>query len=247
MQSGRIRRLVALSSVSVYGPETPELVDEEHGLDAHTLTYAVHKKEMDEVIRRRAEALGECEVVVLRPHIFVGPSMQNYMAGSLKGNAYGKGWLGRRMQAKQSRLPMLLPAGEQYLRKKFQFIQVDDVARLIRHILGEEEKAGVKVFNVASRGDAIDIERAAELCDAKLVRVPTRLLTRAVIALAWKMGLSSVPPDSFPYLCGSYTMNTSRLRKYLGPAYENVIRHTNESALRSMFEEPQESAEAVQA
>jgi hypothetical protein len=85
------------------------------------------------------------------------------------------------------------------------------------------------------------------LCDAKLVRVPTRLLTRAVIALAWKMGLSSVPPDSFPYLCGSYTMNTSRLRKYLGPAYENVIRHTNESALRSMFEEPRESAEAVKA
>jgi nucleoside-diphosphate-sugar epimerase len=250
MQSGRIRRLVALSSVSVYGPETPDLVNEEHDLCAHTLTYAVHKKEMDEVIRRRAEALGECEVVVLRPPIFVGPSMHNYMAGSLKGDAYGKGWLGHRMREKHSRLPMLLPAGEQYLRKKFQFIHVDDVARLIRHIVGEVEKPGVKVFNVASRGEALDIERAAELCDAKLVRVPTRLLARTLISLAWKMGISSVPPDSFPYLCGTYTMDTNRLRKYLGREYENVIRHTNESALRSMFEnEPKDSvqAEAVKA
>lgn len=235
VHEGRIRRLIALSSVSVYGPELPENVTEDHPLNAHTLTYAVHKKEMDEVVRRRAESLGECEVVLLRPHIFLGHTMQNYMAGSIKGDAYGHGKLGRRMQEKGSRLPMLLPAGDQYLRKRFQFIHVDDVARLIKHIVGEDEKAGMKVMNVAARGEPLTLEECARLGNAKLVRIPTRWLTHRVVSLAWRLGISSVPPDSFPYLCGSYTMDTSRLQRYLGPAYENVIRYTNTSALQETF------------
>ena len=232
---GTIRRVIAISSVSAYGPELPENVTEEHPLKAHTLTYAVHKKEMDEVVRRRAETLEGCEVVVLRPHIFVGKSVQNYMAGSLKGDAYGRGRIGKRMQEKGERLPMLLPAGDEYLQKKFQFVHVDDISRLIKHLLGEDEHPGVKVFNVAARGATMTIRECAQLGDAKLIRVPTRLLTKTLISLAWKFGISSVPPDSFPYLCGTYTMDTTRLQRYLGPAYESVIRYTNESALRETF------------
>ena len=237
VHNGHIRRVLALSSVSVYGPELPENVTEDHPLGAHTLTYAVHKKEMDEVVRRRAEALVDCEVVLLRPHIFVGKSVHNYMAGSLKGDAYGNGWYGRRMREKQARLPMLLPSGDGYLSKKFQFIHVDDVARLIRHILNEDERPGLKVFNVAGRGEPLPLSDCARICNAKIVRLPSRWLTRKAIDLAWKMGVSSVPPDAFPYLCGSYTMDTSRLKRYLGPAYEDVIRHSNESALQATFTE----------
>jgi nucleoside-diphosphate-sugar epimerase len=236
VHAGHIRRFVAVSSVSVYGPDVPANVTEDHPLKAHTLTYAVQKKEMDEVVRRRAEALGECEVILLRPHIFAGPSMQNYMAGSLKGDAYGNGRIGRRMREKKSRLPMLLPSGDGYLHKKFQFIHVDDVARLIKHAVSQDERSGMKILNVAARGDALEIGECARLTNAKVVRIPTRWLTRSMIKMAWDLGISSVPPDSFPYLCGSYTMDTSRLRNYLGPAYQDVIQHTNESALTSMFE-----------
>ena len=232
---GTIKRVIALSSVSAYGPNLPENVTEDHPLNAHTLTYAIHKKEMDEVVRRRAEAMDDCEVVVLRPHIFVGKSMRNYMAGSLKGDAYGNGRIGRRMQEKGERLPMLLPAGDEYLQKKFQFVHVDDVARLIKHIVGEDERPGVKVFNLAARGATMTIGECAQLGGARLIRIPTRMLTKMVVALAWKFGISSVPPDSFPYLCGTYTMDTTHLQRYLGPAYENVIRYTNESALRATF------------
>jgi hypothetical protein len=66
-----------------------------------------------------------------------------------------------------------------------------------------------------------------------------------LVALAWKFGISSVPPDSFPYLCGTYTMDTARLQRYLGPAYENVIRYTNESALRATFAGDAEAAAKV--
>jgi nucleoside-diphosphate-sugar epimerase len=243
--SGQIKRLVALSSVSVYGPELPENVTEDHPLNAHTLTYAVHKKEMDETVRRRADALGECKVVILRPQIFVGHSMQNYMAGALKGDAYGRGWLGRRMQQKGSRLPMLLPTGTGYLQKKFQFVHVDDVARLIRHLVNESPSPEVKVLNVAARGESLTIAQAAHLTQAKLVRIPTRWLTKLFVALAWKLGISSVPPDSFPYLCGTYTMDTSRLRRYLGPAYQDVMRYTNESALLEMFDSSSDKSGAA--
>jgi nucleoside-diphosphate-sugar epimerase len=232
---GTIKRVIALSSVSAYGPELPENVTEDHPLNAHTLTYAVHKKEMDEVVRRRTESMDGCEVVILRPHIFVGKSMQNYMAGSLKGDAYGHGRIGRRMQEKGDRLPMLLPAGDEYLQKRFQFVHVDDVARLIKHILSEDERPDLKIFNLAARGPAMTIAEAAQLGNARLIRIPTRMLTKMLVALAWKLGISSVPPDSFPYLCGTYTMDTTRLQRYLGPAYENVIRYTNESALRATF------------
>jgi nucleoside-diphosphate-sugar epimerase len=234
---GRIRRLVALSSVSVYGPEIPESVTEDHPLNAHTLTYALHKKEMDEAVQRRATSLGECEVVILRPHIFVGKSMQNYMAGSLKGDAYGNGWIGRHMREKQSRLPMLLPSGDGYLRKRFQFVHVDDIARLIRHIVSQGEHPGAKIMNVAARGEPMTIQECAQLANAQVKRIPTRWLTKKVIQVAWATGISSVPPDAFPYLCGSYTMDTSALKRYLGRSYEDVIQHTNESALRATFDE----------
>jgi hypothetical protein len=47
----------------------------------------------------------------------------------------------------------------------------------------------------------------------------------------WNMGVTSIPPDSFPYLIGSYTLDTSKLRALLADDFEKVIRYTNESAL----------------
>src|SRR6185369_6982254 len=54
---GAVRQFVFPSSVSAYGPETPGLVNEEHPLQAHTLPYAIHKKESDLVVQSRAASL----------------------------------------------------------------------------------------------------------------------------------------------------------------------------------------------
>jgi hypothetical protein len=93
------------------------------------------------------------------------------------------------------------------------------------------------VLNVAGRGQSLPLSECARICHAKIVRLPSRWLASKAIELAWKFGASSVPPDAFPYLCGTYTMDTSRLKRYLGPAYEDVIRHSNESALQATFDE----------
>jgi nucleoside-diphosphate-sugar epimerase len=246
---GNVSKLIHLSSVAVYGPDLARPATEESPLRAHTLAYAVHKREADEVVRSRAEALGACKVFVLRPHIFAGRSMQNYMVGALRGTAYGKSWLGRRLERKGSRLPLLLPYGKKYLAHKLQFIHVDDVARLITFIVTHSNPTErVMILNVAGRGDAMTIAECAQLANAEVKRFLTRMVCRAVIKMMWRLGVSSIPPDAFPYLVGSYTMDTTRLRKFLGSNYTDVIRHTNMEAFLdnlSGLPEPVSTAEKL--
>src|SRR5215467_6498151 len=70
----RIQQFVFPSSVSAYGSDMPEAASENSPLAAHTLPYAVHKKESDLVVQQRAPALGGCGAFILRPHIFAGAS-----------------------------------------------------------------------------------------------------------------------------------------------------------------------------
>src|SRR5262249_39403335 len=161
--------LVHLSSVAVYGPSLTAPATEESPLRAHTLAYAVHKREADEVVRSRAEGLGSCKVFVLRPHIFTGKSMQNYMLGAVRGTGYGKGYFGRRLERDGSRLPLLLPYGKKYLSHKLQFIHVDDAARLIAFIVRQSTPTDrVTILNVAGRGEAMTIAECAQLANSEV-------------------------------------------------------------------------------
>ena len=99
---GNIRQFIFPSSVAAYGPETAGPVKEERRLRAHTLPYAIHKRESDEVVRYRAESLGDCRIYILRPHIFTGASVQNYMVGALRGTPLGKSKRAARMRARAS-------------------------------------------------------------------------------------------------------------------------------------------------
>jgi nucleoside-diphosphate-sugar epimerase len=233
---GDVQRFIFPSSVSAYGPETPGPVKEDAPLRAHTLTYAVHKRESDEVVRYRAESLGDCRVYLLRPHIFTGASMQNYMVGVLRGTPLGKSKRAARMRAEGKRLPLMLPRGAKYLDKRVQFVHVDDMARLLEYLLHRPDSdPPLTIMNVAGRGEPVTLQRCAEIADATIKRVPTRAVFQGVLRLLWKLGISSIPPDAEPYLIGSYTMDTTRLQQFLGPNYPNVIRYSVEDALRDSF------------
>lgn len=232
-----VRQFVFPSSVSAYGPETPGLVNEDYPLQAHTLPYAVHKKESDLVAQARAAALGDCSTYILRPHIFTGASMQNYLVGALRGTPTGKGRLAAWLRDKGIRLPMLLPFGDQYPGKRFQFVHVDDMARLIAHILHNvPAKATMHVLNVAGRGDALTIARCAEIGNSKILRLPAPAVCRFALEMMWELGISGVPANALPYIIGSYTMDTTRLKDFLGADYEQVIQFTIEDALRDSFQ-----------
>lgn len=233
---GNVERFIFPSSVSVYGPETPGPVGEDAPLRAYGLPYAVHKKESDEVVRYRAEGLGDCRVYILRPHIFAGASMQNYMVGVLRGTPMGKSKRAARMRAEGKRLPLLLPRGKEYLEKKVQFVHVDDMARLLTYLLYRPPSdPPTTVLNVTGRGDALTFERCAEIAQAVVKRAPNRTTFVLALRALWALGISTIPPEASPYLIGSYTMDTARLQEFLGAHYPEVIRYTVEDALRDTF------------
>ena len=233
---GNIRKFIYPSSVAAYGSDTPGPVTETHPLNAHTLPYAIHKKEADEVVRYRADSLGDCSVYLLRPHIFTGAMMQNHFVGALQGTPTGKSARAERWRAAGKRLPLMLPFGKSYPEKKVQFIHVDDMARLLAFLLHHEEpKQATHIFNVAAHGEPLTLQQCVEIAKGKIMQVPGKWACRMTLRRLWNLGITAVPPDALPYLIGSYTMDTSRLKKFLGEHYREIIQHDVASALSDSF------------
>ncbi|HTT17983.1 MAG TPA: NAD-dependent epimerase/dehydratase family protein [Candidatus Sulfotelmatobacter sp.] len=232
-----IKQFIFPSSVSVYGPDLPSPATEETAFGAHTLPYAIHKQESDEVVQQRCTALRGCSVYILRPHIFAGASVRNYMMGAFHGIPNGKGKRAERMRSEGKRLPLLLPRGQRYLDNQIQFIHVDDMARLVQHILQREpEMQRLTVLNVAGRGEPLTFAKCIQMARAKLLRVPGKWAMRQVLAFLWKREILAIPPEAVPYMTGEYIMNTDRLRRFLGPEYDHVIRYTITDAFADSFE-----------
>lgn len=246
--SGEIDTFIFPSSVSAYGPQTPGPVKEEYPLGAHTLPYAIHKQESDEVVRYRAESLGACTTYILRPHIFTGATVQNYLVGALRGTPTGKSRRAEKMRKQGRRLPLFYP-GRKALESRFQFVHVDDMARLLAYLLHltPTRKNDLRIMNVAAKGDPITLEEAAQIANAKLVRVPSRWLMKMIVQLGWSLGISGIPPEAVPYMVGSYTMDTTRLKKFLGDDYESIIRFSVTEALADSFRYEPESQQEIAA
>ena len=233
-----IKQFIFPSSVSVYGPDFPSPATEDTPFGAHTLPYAIHKQESDEVVQQRCTALRGCSVYILRPHIFAGATVENYLMGAFRGTPNGKSARAEKMRTEGKRLPCMLPRGQQYLDNQIQFIHVDDMARLICHILQREpETQRLTVLNVAGRGEPLTFAKCIEMAHAKLLRVPGRWTMRQILSFLWKRRISAIPPEAVPYMTGQYVMNTDRLRRFLGPEYEHVLRYTITDAFADSFKQ----------
>jgi nucleoside-diphosphate-sugar epimerase len=236
--SNPVRQFIFPSSVSAYGSDMPDPVAEDAPLQGHTLPYAVHKRESDLVVQQRAPALRGCSVFILRPHIFTGASVKNYLVGAFRGTPDGKSKRAARMRQEGKRLPCILPYGQQYVDNKLQFIHVDDMARLISFLLQREPEAQrVTILNVAGRGEPLSFGRCIQMAQAKLIRVPNRWAMRQILRVGWDLKISSIPPQAVPYMTGQYIMNTDRLKRLLGPDYEAVIQRTIADAFADSFQE----------
>jgi nucleoside-diphosphate-sugar epimerase len=231
-----IRQFIFPSSVSAYGPNLPGAATEDSPLAAHTLPYAIHKKQSDEVVQQRASALRGCSVYILRPHIFAGASVENYLLGAFRGTPNGKGERAQKMRSEGKRLPCMMPRGQKYLDHKIQFVHVDDMARLLAHILHRDpESQRLTILNVAGRGEPLTFGRCIEMAQAKLVRVPGKWAMKLVLEFLWKWQISAIPPEALPYMTGEYIMNTDRLRTFLGSEYEKVMQYTVTDAFADSF------------
>jgi nucleoside-diphosphate-sugar epimerase len=243
-----IRQFIFPSSVSVYGPSLPTPATEESPMAAHTLPYAIHKKQCDEVVQQRSPALRGCSAYILRPHIFAGASVENYLLGAFRGTPNGKSPRAEKWRNAGKRLPCMLPRGQQYLDNKIQFIHVDDMARLMAYILRRDPEAQrLTILNVAGRGEPLTFGRCIEIAQAKLLRVPGKWAMRLVLEFLWKRQLSAIPPEALPYMSGEYIMNVDRLRMFLGGQYENVLRYTIAEAFADSFKTAPATSQAASA
>ena len=241
---GGIDKFIFPSSALVYGPELSKPVTEDAPLNAQSLPYALHQQEADSTVQSRARSM-KCKTYILRPHVYAGDTVQNYQLGVLRGIPGGKGRLAERLRRQGKRLPLWLPSRGDYLEHKFQFVHIDDVARLIAHILRRKSSdPKLTVLNVAGRGDPLELRRCIDIAGIEVQRVPAKTFCKQAVRLLWDLGVSDIPPEALPYLLGSSTMDTARLRVFLGEHYRSVIEYTCEEALAESFSGIGEQASA---
>jgi nucleoside-diphosphate-sugar epimerase len=233
-----VRQFIFPGSVSAYGPDLPTAVTEDAPLLAHTLPYAIHKKESDLVVQQRAPSLRGCGVFILRPHIFAGATVDNYLMGAFRGTPNGKSPRAARMREQGKRLPCILPYGQEYMDNQLQFVHVDDMARLIVWMLKREPEAQrLTILNVAGRAEPLSFARCFQIANSKVIRVPGLWSMRLILRYLWNRHISAIPPEAVPYMTGQYTMNTDRLKHFLGNDYESVITKTSVEAFTDSFEQ----------
>ena len=168
-------------------------------LGGHTLPYAIHKREADRLVQARAVASPPRARPTSCGRIF-SPAHHGQLSGRrISGTPNGTGSYAARLRGRQRRLPIVLPLGRRYLENRIQFVHIDDVARLIAHLLRRQQAdPRLTVLNVAGRGEPLTFRDCISISGNRLLRVPTRTAFAAVLRLLWKLGISAFPPRPRP-------------------------------------------------
>lgn len=224
-----IKLFVFPSSVSAYGPDLPERVTEDAPLKAHTLPYAIHKRETDLICQRMYPALGGCAVYIYRPHIYAGASVDNYILRAIRGKPSGRGWPARVFEKFGWRVHALLPKSSEG--GELQFVHVDDVARILQWTLRNFRPGCLEIFNLAGGGPPMPFGECVQLAGTPVLRLRSVRQIESLLRFFWIVGLSGVPPQSIPYYLSSYTMDTRKLCAELGPDCSRVLRFSTREAL----------------
>lgn len=225
----RVQLFVFLSSVSAYGPELLERVREDAPLKAHTLPYAIHKREADLLCQKMYSSLNGCAVYLYRPHIYAGATVDNYILRAIRGRPSGRGWVARLYDARKWKVPaLLLPDSPGGL---LQFVHVDDVARVLKWTLRHFRPGALEIFNLAGAGPSLSFEECTRLANTPILRVGSTKRIECILRLMWAVGLSGVPPQAIPYYLTSYTMDTTRLETELGKERDSVLQFSTRQAL----------------
>ena len=224
-----VRLMIYLSSVSAYGTGQAGMIREESPLQGHTLPYAMDKRETDQLCQQMFERLGGAAMYILRPHIYAGPGIQNWLIDGVCGRASGKGWMARLARRRGWRIPVALPRGAD-VRNRIQLIHADDVARLLAWTLAHFRPGALEIFNVAGEG-TVTIEECVRMAGTRLLKIGNERAVRMLLRVFYAFGLSAVPTEALPYYLAPPVMETSRLRAALGNEFEDVVRYSTRAAL----------------
>ena len=169
--------------------------------------------------------------------IFAGASVENYLMGAFRGTPNGTSARSEKMRSEGKRLPCMLPRGQQYLDNKIQFIHVDDMARLVRHILQREpETQRLTVLNVAGRGEPLTFGRCVGDRAGEAAAGSRTVGDAAGIEISVDAKDLCDPARSRPLHDPANTLwRLIGCVSFLGPEYEHVMRYTIEEAFADSF------------
>src|SRR5690349_827272 len=95
---------------------------------------------------------------------------------------------------------------------------------------GDDQAAQITILYVAGGGDTLTVARCIAIAGCRVIRVPGQWACELGLRLAWRVGISTIPPEITPYMTGQCIMTTDRLRAFLGSEYEVVRGYNVEEA-----------------
>jgi nucleoside-diphosphate-sugar epimerase len=233
---GGIEKFIYPSSAWLYGTGMDKPVAEDSPLRTQALACTADKLEAEQTLRMRTKSMGHCKTYILRSHTFAGAPAGSFLIDLLRGAPRGAGFLGQRRRKQGKRLPLLLPSGGNYLEQRFQFVHIDDVARLIAYIVRRPlHDLPLNIMNLAGRSEPLSLRTCIHEAQLKVVRIPGPALCRWAQNMLCSLGVSDVSPEAMLYAQGSLTLDTTRLRIFLGEDYRKIIQYTCEQALKDSF------------
>lgn len=210
----KVRRVVVLTSVAAYGAfednDCP-LTEGSRVRGVHGYTYSWMKAETDRMVQDFGKGHPDCEVVILRPALFVGPNTDNAFFDVLKYPV----------------VPQIREHGE-IRDPEFQFIHEDDMAEcLAASVL----KPGLRgAYNVSGDGRMRFSELVREY-GKRTLPVP-RWFLRPAAKLLWWFHISKAPADQLEFLRYPWIMDNSRMKNELYTPKVSSLEAFRQFALR---------------
>ncbi len=207
--SANVRRLVLLSSATVYGarPDNPEALTEDAPLRPRRgFAYAEDKEQCEALFRGFGEQRHSCDVSVLRGCVAMGPNADNFIT-----NALDK--------------PALI--GVRGADPTMQFVHEDDLAELLARFILEPRPG---VYNVAGPGSLRWSELVA-MAGKCLFALPAPL-AYGLTSLSWAARAQSDSPGTgLDLIRWPWMVSTAKLRGELGHEFGYTSREAVESWL----------------
>ena len=200
----KVSRVVILSSVSAYGAFSDNdcpLTESSRVRGVYGYAYSWMKAETDKMAQDFQQKHPECEVVILRPALFVGPNTKNSFFDVLK----------------YPIVPQIKEKG-QLKDPEFQFIHENDMAECLFESITRPNLKGV--YNVAGDGK-IKFSKLVQVYGKKTLGVPLWILKPAA-KLLWILRISKAPADQLEFIRHTWFMDNSRMKGELyTPKYDS--------------------------
>jgi len=205
-----VRRIVQLSSATVYGPhaDNPPLLTEQHPMrPPYAYQYAWDKAECERLIEAYVADHPDTDVSVLRGSVVMGPSARNFIASALF-------------------KPLLV--GIRGCDPPMQFIHEEDLVELLWRFVAEPHPG---IYNVAGR-ESVRWSELARMAGRRFVWLPASVIY-GVTELTWRLHLQNDSPSvGLGFVQWPWMVSTERVEQETG--YR--CKFTSEEALRSFLD-----------